>query len=254
MAAFRTCLWSPRCQPWLTPAPGAHIGSAVLPVSMQRKKLLWWAHPSPLMPPNNGPLPLVGPGFFPDSLSCGALYPNPLRLCSHSQPQSSPRGLTSKAQASVPSPDLPQRASGQASQAGECRSASTCTGLSLLCPPHTCCCALLQGSEATPLSPPMDRGTEGTSQCAETFPFSQLPPRGAGPFPIPFCLFFFCPAQLHGDFLALLEVWSLPPAFSRRSVRVIPHVDVFLMYLWGEGELYVLLLRHVDPVPRAFIF
>ena len=29
------------------------------------------------------------------------------------------------------------------------------------------------------------------------------------------------------------EVWGLLPAFSRCSVGVVPHVDVFLMYLWG---------------------
>ena len=29
------------------------------------------------------------------------------------------------------------------------------------------------------------------------------------------------------------EVWGLLPAFSRCSVGVVPHVDEFLMYLWG---------------------
>ena len=45
--------------------------------------------------------------------------------------------------------------------------------------------------------------------------------------------FFFCPAQVRGEFLAFWEVWGLLPAFSRCSVGVVPHVDVFLMYLWG---------------------
>ena len=49
-----------------------------------------------------------------------------------------------------------------------------------------------------------------------------------------FCLcFFFCPTQVCGEFLAFWEVWGLLPAFSRCSVGVVPHVDVFLMYLWG---------------------
>ena len=39
--------------------------------------------------------------------------------------------------------------------------------------------------------------------------------------------------QVHGEFVAFWEVWSLLPAFSRCSVGVVPHVDVFLMYLWG---------------------
>ena len=31
------------------------------------------------------------------------------------------------------------------------------------------------------------------------------------------------------------EVWGLLPALSRCSVGVVPHVDVFLMYMWGGG-------------------
>ena len=45
--------------------------------------------------------------------------------------------------------------------------------------------------------------------------------------------FFFCPTQVRGEFLAFWEVWGLLPEFSRCSVGVVPHVDVFLMYLWG---------------------
>ena len=45
--------------------------------------------------------------------------------------------------------------------------------------------------------------------------------------------FFFCPTQVRGEFLAFWEVSGLLPAFSRCSVGVVPHVDVFLMYLWG---------------------
>ena len=45
--------------------------------------------------------------------------------------------------------------------------------------------------------------------------------------------FFFCPTQVRGVFLVFWEVWGLLPAFSRCSVGVVPHVDVFLMYLWG---------------------
>ena len=41
-------------------------------------------------------------------------------------------------------------------------------------------------------------------------------------------------SQVHGDFLAFWEVWGLLPVFSRYSVGVAPHVDVFLMYSCGE--------------------
>ena len=40
-------------------------------------------------------------------------------------------------------------------------------------------------------------------------------------------------SQVHGQFLAFWEDWGLLPVFSRCSVGVVPHVDVFLMYLWG---------------------
>ena len=40
-------------------------------------------------------------------------------------------------------------------------------------------------------------------------------------------------ARYVGGFLAFSEVWGLLPAFSRCSLGVVPHVDVFLMYLWG---------------------
>ena len=99
------------------------------------------------------------PNFFPDSLPArgGALVP--FRLCSCSQPQSSPWDLTSEARASAPSPHPPWRVSRQGSQAGECCSALIlCVGISPLCPLLPCCCALLHGSKASRLchlqSPP----------------------------------------------------------------------------------------------------
>ena len=100
--------------------------------------------------------------LFPDSIpaSCGALAP--FRLCSRSQPQSSPWDPT-EARASAPSPCPPQRVSRQASRAGECWSAPIlCAGISPLCPPHPCGCTLLHGSKASPL-PPTVSASEGAS-------------------------------------------------------------------------------------------
>ena len=94
---------------------------------------------------------MVGPDFFPDSLpaSHGALAP--FRLCSRSQPQSSPCDPT-EARASASSPRPPRRVSRQASQAVKCWSGPIlCAGISPLCPPHPCGCTLLRGSEASPL-------------------------------------------------------------------------------------------------------
>ena len=50
---------------------------------------------------------------------------------------------------------------------------------------------------------------------------SWLPPRGAGPIPLPFSRFSF-PARLYGDFLASSKSEVFPSAFSRCSVRTVP--------------------------------
>ena len=102
---------------------------------------------------------MAAPDCFPDFLlaSCGALAP--FRLCSHSQPQSSPCDPT-KARASAPSLRPLRWVSRQASRAGERWSALfLCAGISLLCPP--CCCALLRGSEASPLCRPQSPPAKG---------------------------------------------------------------------------------------------
>ena len=79
---------------------------------------------------------------------------SPFRLCSRRQPQSSPCTLT-EARASAPSPYPPRRGSRQASRAGECCLAPILrAGISPLCPLHPCGCALLRGSEASPLRHP----------------------------------------------------------------------------------------------------
>ena len=50
----------------------------------------------------------------------------------------------------------------QASRAGECWSAPLlCVGISPLCPPHPCGCALLLGSEASPLCHPQSLPEKG---------------------------------------------------------------------------------------------
>ena len=97
--------------------------------------------------------------LFPE-LPPGQLWcTSPFRLCSRRQPQSSSCDPT-EARASAPSPRPPWWVSRQASRAGECWSAPIlCAGVSPLCPPHPCYCALLPGSEASPLrhlqSPPV---------------------------------------------------------------------------------------------------
>ena len=126
-----------------------------------------------------------------DSLlaSCGALAP--FRLCSCSQPQSSPWDLTSEAWASAPSPRPPQWVSRQASRAGECWLAPfLCAGISPLCPLHPYCCALLHGSKACPLCHPQSPPVKGLPSVWKTFLLhSSLPEVQV--LSLFFCLFFF---------------------------------------------------------------
>ena len=134
------------------------------------------------------------------------------------------------------SPHPPQRVSREASQAGECWSAPIlCAGISPLCPLHPCCCALLPGSEASLPPTPHLRQGRGFLVCGNFSSFA-APSQKCRSHPYSFVSafsFFFCPPQVREEFLAFWEVWGLLPAFSRCSVGAVPHVDVFLMYLWG---------------------
>ena len=178
------------------------------------------------------------PDIFPDSLlvSCGTLAP--FSLCSCSQLQSSPMGLTSKAWASAPAPTHPHRwadkplrlvSAGQHwSSVQEFLCFALCTPVAVL-------------SSVVPKPPPPLPATpchcqwRGFLVCGNFSSFTVPSQRGKF-FPHSFVSvlhFFFCLTQVHGEFLAFWEVWGLLPAFSRCSVGVVPHVDVVLMYLWG---------------------
>ena len=168
---------------------------------------------------------------FPDSLpaNCGALAP--FRLSSHSQPQSSPWGLSYEAQASAPSPHAPWWVSRQASQPSECWSALIlCVGVSTL--PST---PLLLHYPLRLRSSPSSPTVRGLASVWKLFLLHSSLPEVQIPSQF-LCLlffsFFFCPTLVSGAFLAFMEVWGLLPAFNRCSVEILPHIDVFLMYLW----------------------
>ena len=149
----------------------------------------------------------AAPDLFPDSLpaSCGALAP--FRLCSRRQPQSSPWDQTSEARASAPSPRPPRRVSRQSSRACECWSALIlCAGISLLCPLHPCCCALLRGSEASPLRPRSLCPRRGFLVCGNFSSFT-APSQCYRSHPYSFVSvfsFFFCPTKVRGGVSCLL--------------------------------------------------
>ena len=113
-------------------------------------------------------------------------------------------------------------------------SAGLCAEFSPFCLLCTCCCTPFWGSEA-----PHIPALEEVSKCAATFLPSQLPPQGSDPILIPLSVFFFfflflLPYSAMWRLACLFEVWGFQPAFSRYSIGVVPHADVFLMYLWEE--------------------
>ena len=88
-------------------------------------------------------------------------------------------------------PRPPRRLSRRASRAGECCSApSLCVGTSPLCPPHPCGCALLRGSEASPLCHPQSLPVKGLPSAWKPFLLHGSLPLVQGPSLV-FCLCYF---------------------------------------------------------------
>ena len=146
--------------------------------------------------------------------------------------------LRSEPKPSLSSQPRPLRqVSRQASRAGECWSALLLrAGVSPLCPPHPCGCALLRGSEASPLRHPQSPPAKGLLVRGNLSSFTALSHWcRCRPYSfVSVISFFFCPTQVRGEFLAFLEVGRFLPAFSGYSVGAVPRVDVFLMYLGGK--------------------
>ena len=154
--------------------------------------------------------------FFPDSLpaSCGALAPSG---CVHADnPSPLPAIRPKPSLSSQPRP--PRRVSRQASRAGECCSApSLCAGISPLCPPHPRGCALLRGSEVSPLHHRQSPPAKGLLVCGNLSSF-MAPSHWcrSRPYSLVSC-FFFCPTQVCGEFLA----FGRSEVFCQHSVGVL---------------------------------
>ena len=176
----------------LAPISGAPLGGALNPLSSRTPKQ--WSLASS-----------AGPDFFPDSLPAGCGTLAPFRLCSRASPLP---GIRLKPEPQLPAPPAPA-VSRQASRTGECRSAPIlCVGISPLCPPHPCCCALLCGSEASPSATRSLRPRRGFLVCGN-LSSSTAPSHRCRSRPYSFVSvhsFFFYPTQVRGEFLAFREV------------------------------------------------
>lgn len=77
----------------------------------------------------------------------------------------------------------------------------------------------------------------------ETFFFLQAPSQVYRSHPDSFLFLLFRLTQIQRDFIALSRCLNPLPAFSRHSVRIIPHVDMFFDVFVGGGELHILALQ-----------
>lgn len=113
--------------------------------------------------------------------------------------------------------------------------------VSMFHPLQTGYCTLLRAPSVLADLP----ASEGASQGKGTPSFHSPLPRVQVPTQIP-ALCFFCPPGHLSILPTTLVLWApLPAAFSRYSVKVVPRVDVFWLFL-GTGELHFLLFHSLD--------
>ena len=201
---------------------GAHLGSALNPLSLCTPKQ--WSLASS-----------AAPDFFLDSLlaSCGTVAPSG---CVHAANPSPLPGIRPKPKPQLPVPAGPGRWAdkplGLVSAGWHLSSVRESLRFALRTPVAALSSTALK---LLPSATHSFRPRRGFLVCRNLSSFTAPSQRCRScPYSFvsvfPFC---FCPTQVRGKFLAFWEVWCLLPAFSRCSVGVVPHVDVFLIYLWG---------------------
>ena len=162
--------------------------------------------------------------------SCGTPYSYPFILSFHSQQLSPPWVLSSNTTFHHSAPVRTRR---HRTQAGVHRAVAQtrCAVLTLYCLPQTVCCILLLSPEDPFLSQLISPLLGDFSQSGD-LSLNSASCQGYHSLFL-FLFYFFHPTWLQGAFflLVLLVVQSFPLMSSRCSVRLVPFVDVFLMYL-----------------------
>ena len=192
------------------------------------------ADPAPCVPLNSGTLLLWWPRLLLQLSQLWGSLLHPFRLSLHSQQLSLPWVHSPYPAFQLPGPHSTR---GHMTHAAVCRVAARTmsTVLTLSCLPQTGYCIPLRFPEGLFLSQLISPLWAGLFWVQEPlFTFSSPP---GVLVPSCFLFSFFLPFILCsyvGIFLVLLGVRGLPLVFSRCSVKFIPFVDVFLIYLWGE--------------------
>ena len=233
---FQPCLYMWAAYQCLQ-TPRVHRRGAVPFLSTLRMTLLWQAPPLPLgMHINNG-TSVVDPGWgsFVSDLQFWLGLDHTLATAAVSA-QISPAfslGLPSEVGGEC---SVPEHTSSRASWIGEHRvlAESLCAGFSVSPAASQRVCSPLSLWSFLSVLADLPTG-EGAAQGEGTFPLHSFFPRDKS---CPDSCLCFHPIWSYGDlsciFFFFFVFWDPPPAFSKYFVRIIPHVDVFLMYLWDE--------------------
>ena len=193
--------------------------------------------------------------FSADFPGCGAPYSCPFRLSFHSQQLSSP-GSALQIPLSSTKPCPPQLATHNSGwNAQSCGVDHLCSSY-LVLPSADCLLyspLIPQKSFSVAANFPTVREFFWVRGPPLTFSF---PPGLLVPFLIPLFFFssFFPPTGYEGIFLVLLGIRSLPLMFSRCSMTIVPFVDVFLMYLWGETNSVSFYSAILTPPPHFVLY
>lgn len=164
-------------------------------------------------------------------------YSRPFRLFPWSHPQYSPLVSLLKLRF--------LHTSRLAPQTGERRKVArtVCACLSPFCLRQSGCYTLLWASEAPNLSCLSSQALKGVPKVRETFLFHSSPSGMLVPYQS--FAFFFHPTWLHCNLSC--SFGALLPAFSRCSVRIVPHVNVFIFDAFvGGGKIHILLFCLLD--------
>lgn len=145
-------------------------------------------------------------------------------LSQHSQPQSFPQVQSLKPRFQHPSPSSIGR---HACQAGECRAAAPSVQLSVCCGCHKQAAVLSSETQRLPFCPNHSSWWWGGFSRYRNLSSLTALSQGHSFWPNSFFFLMFFHTQLHGDFLGFSVVWGLLPVFSRYSVRIVLHIDVF---------------------------
>ena len=188
----------------------------------------------------------MGPSFFLDSPSCAILYPHPLKLSSGSQSQSSLWPLEPELQ--YPAPTCPSRQTEKCLRLGSAGCHQPFTQISPYFALHIPVASFLSEAPKCPFCPHQ----WGDFPVCEAFPLHNfLPEALVLSWLLSLSLFFLLPYLIVQRLSWPFESLRSSAAFSRCSVRVVPRIDIFLIYEWKKVSSTSYFSTILIPLPST---